>query len=109
MAQSTFKLQLLKSLALLAVGNLWPLVSHLGSTTRTQFQLERCNVPFIVEVGLQLDHLPVSTASRHQLGMSSDLDDATLVHDDDLIRAGDRTQPMGDYEGCSPLHQALQA
>eukprot|EP00760_Papus_ankaliazontas_P035441 PhM_4_TR7794/c0_g1_i1/m.94252 len=59
-------------------------------------------------------HLPVLTLALHQIRVCAPLDDAPVLHHDDLIRALDRRQPMCDHKGCASgeglqrgLHLAL--
>src|SRR6185369_15619082 len=50
----------------------------------------------------------IDAALGEQLLVRTDLDDASLVHDDDAIGMQDGGQPMRDHEAGASLHQALQ-
>src|SRR6185437_12351146 len=47
-------------------------------------------------------------ASLEELLMTSDLDDASGLENDDSIRRSHRAQPVGDNNRRAPLHQKLQ-
>src|SRR5437867_788092 len=48
---------------------------------------------------LQVEHRPIAPAERHELVMSSELDDPAMLKDADTIGMADRGETMGDQDG----------
>src|SRR5438067_12655169 len=59
--------------------------------------------------GLHRPELSVDTAGGEKVVMSSVLDEASVIEDEDAIGAADRRQPVRDHERGAALHQPLQS
>ena len=57
---------------------------------------------------LQPRQAGIEAIACKQRRMIALLDDASVIHHDDTIGRAHRRQPMGDDDGCAPLHQCRQ-
>ena len=70
--------------------------------------LARVDESIRLEVVLLVVELPVSATERQQLGMRAALDDLPGLEHENLIRAADRREPMGDHERRAARPQTPQ-
>src|SRR5229473_1769834 len=58
---------------------------------------------------LQVEHRPIAPAERHELVMSSELDDPAMLEHADTIGMADRGEAMGDQDGRAMPRRGEQA